>query len=122
MDELWRRHEGEIVSAAGFLLCGGQSSRMGTDKALLLLDGEPLVQRGLRTLDEVCREVAIAGGAQELSRFGRVIPDEVRGCGPLGGVVSALEQSLSEWNVFMSVDSPFVPASALFRLLFTASV
>lgn len=93
---------------------------MGRDKALLLLDGEPLVQRGLRMLEEVCSEVAIAGAAEDLSRFGRVIPDEVADCGPLGGIVSAMEQSSSEWNLFLSVDSPFVPAEALIRLLFMA--
>ena len=121
MDERWRKHENELVKAAGFLLCGGRSSRMGRDKALLLLNGEPLVQRGLRTLQEVCTEVAIAGAAQDLSSFGRVIPDEVADCGPLGGIVSAMEQSSSEWNLFLSVDSPFVPAAALIRLLVIAA-
>jgi molybdenum cofactor guanylyltransferase len=121
MHERWRRCESELVRASGFLLCGGRSSRMGRDKALLLLDGEPLVQRGLRTLEEVCSEVAIAGATEDLSRFGRVIPDKVADCGPLGGIVSAMEQSSSEWNLFLSVDSPFVPAEALIRLLFMAA-
>ena len=94
---------------------------MGRDKALLLLDGEPLVQRGLRTLGEVCTEVAIAGATQDLSRFGRVIPDEMADCGPLGGIVSAMEQSSSEWNMFLSVDSPFVPVEALKQLLLVAA-
>ena len=121
MDELWRKHESELVKAAGFLLCGGRSSRMGRDKALLLLNGEPLVQRGLRTLREVCTEVAIAGAAQDLSQFGRVIPDEMADCGPLSGIVSAMEQSSLEWNMFLSVDSPFVPAEVLNRLLLMAA-
>ena len=94
---------------------------MGRDKSLLLLDGEPLVSRGLRTLGEVCTEVAIAGAVQDLSRFGRVIPDEVTDCGPLGGIVSAMGQSSLEWNVFLSVDSPFVPVIALKRLLLVAA-
>jgi molybdopterin-guanine dinucleotide biosynthesis protein A len=119
MEELWR--ENELVKAAGFLLCGGRSSRMGRDKALLLLDGELLVQRGLRTLGAVCAEVAIAGGVEDLSRFGKVIPDDVAECGPLGGIVSAMEQSSSEWNLFLSVDSPFVPVAALKRLLLIAA-
>jgi molybdopterin-guanine dinucleotide biosynthesis protein A len=90
---------------------------MGRDKALLLLDGEPLVARALRTLSGVCAEVAIGGGREELSRFGRVIPDERAECGPLGGIVSALEQSRFEWNLFLAVDTPFVPLRALGRLL-----
>lgn len=120
MDELRRRQENEPVQAAGFLLCGGRSSRMGRDKSLLLLDGEPLVSRGLRTLREVCIEVAIAGAVEDLSRFGKVIPDDVTDCGPLGGIVSAMEQSSLEWNLFLPVDSPFVPVIALKRLLLEA--
>ena len=94
---------------------------MGTDKALLLLHGEPLVERGLKTLREVCTEVAIAGGSEDLSRFGRVIRDETAGCGPLGGIVSAMEQSRWEWNLFLPVDVPFVPAAGLKRLLLAAA-
>jgi molybdenum cofactor guanylyltransferase len=108
------------VPAAGFVLAGGQSSRMGQNKALLMLGGEPLVQRAARKLAEVCVEVAIAGGASELAPFGRVIPDETTGCGPLGGIVSALKQSSFEWNVFLSVDAPFVPVTVLMEMLVIA--
>src|SRR5260370_7432909 len=109
------------MRSAGFLLCGGRSSRMGTNKALLQFHGELLVQRGLRTLKEVCTEVAIAGGTEDLNRFGKIIQDETADCGPLGGIISAMEQSTSEWNLFLSVDTPFVPASALSRLLSVAA-
>ncbi len=101
----------------GFVLAGGRSTRMGRDKALLELEGETLVARGLRTLGEVCAEVAIAGGAEELRRFGRVIPDGLPGCGPLGGIVAALEQTLFEWNLFLAVDVPFVPRAVWARLI-----
>ena len=110
-----------LVPAAGFLLAGGRSSRMGRDKALLTLGGEPLVARGIRKLGEICAEVAIAGGDEELAKFGRVIPDKSPGCGPLGGIVSALEQSSFEWNVFLPVDAPYVPVAALKTLLSTAA-
>jgi molybdenum cofactor guanylyltransferase len=106
------------VPAVGFLLAGGRSSRMGRDKSLLMLGGEPLVRIGVRKLNEVCAEVAIAGGTDELLQFGRVIADKNPGCGPLGGIVSALEQSSFEWNLFLPVDAPFVPVSSLHTLLF----
>jgi len=109
------------IAAAGFVLAGGRSSRMGRDKALLTLGGEPLVQRAVGKLSEVCAEVAIAGGTEELMRFDRVIPDRFPGYGPLGGIVSALEQSPAEWNLFLSVDAPFVPVSCLKTLLLMAA-
>jgi len=121
----WRKgplpEETVLVSAAGFVLAGGRSTRMGQDKALLTLGGEPLVKRGVRKLSKVCAEVAIAGGAEDLTQFGRVIPDESAGCGPLGGIVAALEQSSFEWNLFLAVDAPFVPVSVLKALLFMAA-
>jgi molybdenum cofactor guanylyltransferase len=94
---------------------------MGQDKALLTLGGEPLVKRAIRNLNEVCAEVAIAGGIEDLTQFGRVIPDRFPGCGPLGGIVSALEQSSFERNLFLPVDAPFVPVSTLKALLFMAA-
>lgn len=109
------------VTIAGFVLAGGRSSRMGRDKALLMLGGETLVERCLRRLGEVVAEVAIAGGSEELSRFGRVIPDMHPGRGPLGGIVSALEQSSFAWNLFLPVDAPFVPASCLKTLISAAA-
>jgi molybdopterin-guanine dinucleotide biosynthesis protein A len=121
----WRKgiapDESVFVHAAGFVLAGGRSSRMGQDKALLTLGGEPLVQRAVRKLSAICAEVAIAGGSEDLARFGRVIPDKSPGCGPLGGIVSALEQSSFEWNLFLPVDAPFVPVSALKVLLLMAA-
>jgi molybdopterin-guanine dinucleotide biosynthesis protein A len=121
----WRKgiapNESVFVHAAGFVLAGGRSSRMGQDKALLTLGGEALVSRGVRKLSEVCAEVAIAGGTENLMQFGRVIPDESLGCGPLGGIVAALEQSSFEWNLFLAVDAPFVPVSVLKALLFMAA-
>jgi molybdopterin-guanine dinucleotide biosynthesis protein A len=106
-----------FVHAAGFLLAGGRSSRMGRDKALLTLGGEPLIKIGLEKLRVVCSEVAIAGGTEDLARFGRMVPDGRLDCGPLGGIVSALEQSLFEWNLFLPVDTPFVPVTCLKSLL-----
>jgi molybdopterin-guanine dinucleotide biosynthesis protein A len=94
---------------------------MGRDKALLTLGGEPLVKIGLEKLRVVCPEVAIAGGPEDLGRFGPVVPDRRLNCGPLGGIVSALERSLFEWNLFLPVDTPFVPVACLRSLLFTAA-
>lgn len=107
--------------AAGFVLAGGRSSRMGQDKALLKLGGEALVERCLRRLGEVCVEVAIAGGSADLARFGRIVPDMSPGCGPLGGIVSALAESRFAWNLFLPVDAPFVPVSCLRELLSAAT-
>src|SRR5260370_33366300 len=113
----WRKgiapDESVFVRAAGFVLAGGRSSRMGQDKALLTLGGEALVKRGVRKLSEVCAEVSISGGTEDLTRFGNVIPDKNPGCGPLGGIVAALARISFEWTLLLTVYAPFVPVSLL---------
>ena len=125
LDFNWRRrvtpNEGERALAAGFVLAGGRSSRMGHDKALLMLDCEPLIAKGVRKLNRVCVEVAIAGGSENLAPFGRVISDKNPGCGPLSGIVAALGQSSFKWNLFLPVDAPFVPVSVLKAMLAQAA-
>ncbi|ADW68775.1 molybdenum cofactor guanylyltransferase [Granulicella tundricola] len=108
------------MEVAGFLLAGGLSSRMGRDKALLELGGETLVARGVRTLGEVCVDVAICGRV-ELGPFGRVVVDEEAGRGPLGGIVAGLSQTAWEWNLFCPVDVPFVPRVAWERIVARAA-
>jgi molybdopterin-guanine dinucleotide biosynthesis protein A len=49
----------------------------------------------------------------ELEAFAPLVPDVHPGCGPLGGIEAALLHSLYEWNLFLPVDMPFVPASFL---------
>jgi molybdenum cofactor guanylyltransferase len=101
--------------AAGFVLAGGQSSRMGTDKALVELDGEPLVARSLNILRQADLSATIAGARSELSRFAPVIDDP--GDGPLSGVCAALRSMQAEYAVFLSVDMPLLPSSLLACLL-----
>ena len=106
-----------VHDAAGFVLAGGASSRMGTDKALVKLGGRPLVEHSLATLREAGLEAAIAGARSDLSAFGPVVDDTEPGCGPLGGVCAALASTQAGWAVFLSVDLPLAPAALLDCLL-----
>jgi molybdopterin-guanine dinucleotide biosynthesis protein A len=113
--------------AAGFVLAGGRSSRMGAEKALKLLRGEPLVVRALRTLREAGEllpaikisgfPVAIAGARIPLDAFAPVVPDAEPDRGPLGGVCAALRATEARWAVFLSVDQPLIPPALLAFLL-----
>jgi len=101
--------------AAGFVLAGGQSSRMGTDKALLELNGEPLIVCALQTLRRAGLTTAIAGASSELSAYGQVIEDA--GQGPLSGICAALASTDARLVVFTSVDMPLLPAALIGYLL-----
>ncbi len=108
--------------AAGFVLAGGRSSRMGSDKALALFTGEPLICVALLAMEQVGISGQIAGSRSDLSHFARQIPDRTADAGPLGGVYTALIASTTKWNVFAPVDMPLLPASLLRALLERAMI
>lgn len=100
-----------------FVLAGGQSTRMGRDKALLELDGRPLIVLALERLRALGATPRICGSRPDLARFAEVIPDKVADSGPLGGIEAALAASNSELNLFLPVDAPLIPAEFLRWLL-----
>jgi molybdopterin-guanine dinucleotide biosynthesis protein A len=102
-------------SRAGFLLAGGMSTRMGTDKAFLNFDGQSLLDRALIAMQTVCNRVTIVGDPSKFANYeaGSVIADIFPGCGPLAGIHSALVHSVAELNLMLAVDIPFVTAELL---------
>jgi molybdenum cofactor guanylyltransferase len=91
---------------------------MGTEKALLMVDGEPLVLRVARRMDAAASPVLLAPGVR--GRLGDLGYDEVddatEGSGPLGGLVAGLAASLHPLMAVAAVDMPFVSAR-VFTLL-----
>ena len=100
-------------SLAGFVLAGGRSTRMGQDKALLPLNGVPLIQRAVRKLRKLTSQVCILGSRPELSPFAPLVPDLRESCGPLGGMEAALSHTSCDWSLVLPVDMPFLPAALL---------
>ena len=113
---------GGTQRAAGFVLAGGESRRMGRDKALLSFCGRPLVENALGILREAGLEARIAGSRSALGEFAPVVADAEPGLGPLGGVCAALAASCAERALFLPVDLPLLPASLIAFLLFRAEI
>jgi len=97
------------MQITGIILSGGQSTRMGTDKALLRINGKTLLECALGICRPVCSDILISSNNPEHEKFGyKIIPDERKNCGPLGGIYSCLKKSVTDWNFIISVDSAFV--------------
>jgi len=111
---------GAEFGVAAFVLAGGKSARMGSDKAFLRLGGETLLSRALKTAGGVSGDVRIMGDAQKFAAFGRVVEDVYRDRGPLGGIHAALSSSTAELNLMLAVDLPFVIPKFLKYLLVRA--
>jgi len=102
---------------AAFILAGGKSTRMGTDKAFVMLNGRTLLQHALDLVSAVTANVRIVGAASKFQQFAPVVEDIFSGCGPLAGIHAALQSSASELNLILAVDVPLVPLDLLRYLL-----
>lgn len=101
----------------GFILLGGASSRMGTDKAKLSLDGKQFVERIAEQLAIVTESVRVVGAADSARSFKwENVPDVFPRWGALGGLYSALEASRADWAVIVACDLPFVTGELFVRL------
>ena len=103
---------------SGFILAGGLSTRMGSDKALLKISGEPLLGRMITIIRPFCQNVAISGMKDDYLVFNtEMVADCLAGIGPISGIYSSLKFSNSDWNLLVSVDVPFLNAELLELLI-----
>lgn len=108
---------GAFSDVSAFILAGGKSTRMGTDKAFVSLDGRTLLARMLDLARSVADDVRIVGDSDKYSPFAPVVEDVYPGCGPLGGIHAALHGSHRDLNLILAVDVPFVSLALLLYLI-----
>lgn len=97
------------MKITGIILAGGKSRRMGTNKALLDINGIMLIERVAEVLHQTCDEILIAGGDEET--YGHlgypIAPDIFPGCGPLSGIHAGLTASAYEYSFVAACDIPY---------------
>lgn len=106
-----------LPDVAAFVLAGGRSSRMGADKALVQLNGQPLIVHALGILRAAGLNPSIAGARSSLESFAPVVADSQPDQGPLGGICSALASSSANWAIFLTIDLPLIPPNLISYLL-----
>jgi len=113
----------EVKKVGGVVLCGGESRRMGASKALLSIDGEPMLGRVVRIVRSVVWPVVVAHRPGQalppLDDDVRAVPDQVTGVGPLAGLLSGLEALRDECDAAFvcACDQPLLQGSFVSRLL-----
>lgn len=101
----------------GFILVGGASSRMGRDKAHLVLQGRSFVERIHEALSTVAGLVSTVGAKEADSTFTlRNVPDVYEAWGALGGLHGALSACRAEWAAVVACDLPFITGDLMARL------
>jgi molybdopterin-guanine dinucleotide biosynthesis protein A len=98
-----------------FILAGGASSRMGTDKSQLLINEKTFTQHIANTLFQVTDSVTLVGHAVADPRL-KVAKDVYPGWGALGGLHAALNACTTQWALIIACDLPFVTGALFVQL------
>lgn len=104
---------------SAIILAGGRSSRMGTPKALLPFDGEPLIRHIVRTLTALFDEVVVVAAPEQSlpSLPATIVHDDVAYQGPVGGICYGLQAAGGEFGFVTSCDSAFLKPQLISHLL-----
>lgn len=106
------------LKIAAYILAGGKSSRMGTDKGMLLLNGKRLVDHVADTVKSAGLEVTIVSDHADYQTLNyRVIPDLLKGYGPAGGVYTAMKDTRADQLLFCTCDAPSISPDLVRGLL-----
>jgi FdhD protein len=102
--------QAKIEDVAGVILAGGESRRMGRNKALLDVDGSPIITRIYRMLAHLFHEVIVVTNTPLDYDFlpCRKVPDLYPGCGSVAGLHSALSHSRTAYSFVTACDMPFL--------------
>jgi|SRR5579859_107320 len=108
-----------LQKVSGAILAGGQSRRMGRDKAALLIQGEPLLARTVRLVRAVTPDVAIIGppALGVLAPDVPIIADRWPNQGPLGGMATAFQSLSGRVLLVVGCDMPFLNPNLLRYLI-----
>lgn len=104
------------------VLCGGKSTRMGTDKGMVQIMGRTMVEHVIAHVRPLCNRILISTNFDVYKYLGyEVIKDQWQDFGPAAGILSCLYASDTESNLVISCDLPMATTS-LFEKLYGYSV
>jgi len=100
--------QGRIIGATAVVLAGGRGRRFGSDKALALLNGDPLIHHVTTCLEQIFSLCIIAANEAEKYAFLGlpVIPDRYPNRGHLSGIHAALGAITTPWAFVAACDMP----------------
>ncbi len=106
-----------MLDVEGFILVGGRSSRMGTDKSRLQIGGRTSVERIAAELRQITRRISLVGPSRaDADPDLKMVPDTHEHWGALGGIHAALSACTDAWALIVACDLPFVTRDLCSRL------
>ena len=107
------------MRTAALILAGGKSSRFGTDKSMLTIGGERMIETQVAKCGGLCDEVLILCGEKEKFHLDgiREVPDICPGQGPLSGIMAGMLASRAELFFVVACDMPMFSTELAQKLL-----
>jgi molybdopterin-guanine dinucleotide biosynthesis protein A len=101
---------GLIKDITGIILSGGKSSRYGKNKALVSLDGTPIIERVIQVLSSIFQKTVLITNDPEDYAYLKLpmYQDIIKGIGPLGGIYTGLESISDPAGFVVACDMPFL--------------
>jgi molybdopterin-guanine dinucleotide biosynthesis protein A len=104
------------MTLTAVLLAGGESRRMGKEKATIVFNGEPLWQRQITLLRHLgAKKILVSARAERSWRPAdtELVLDQPPSRGPISGLTAALARTRTSHLVALGVDMPFVTVAQL---------
>ena len=109
----------------GVVLCGGQSSRMGSDKGLLMLNNKTWTQKAIDTLSNFQIPVVISVNKTQYKDYSSILPTDIllpddpslQLHGPLCGLLSVYLKYPQEDLLILACDMPLIDTELIKQLL-----
>ncbi len=103
---------------SAIILAGGKSSRMGTDKGLIDINGKAMVQWVLDLVKEFTDDIYIISANPNYNQFNYpLVSDVFPNAGPLGGIYSGLLKIKNKKALILSCDTPFIEVKTIENLI-----
>jgi molybdenum cofactor guanylyltransferase len=101
-----------------YILCGGKSTRMQTEKGLVLYHGKPFIEHIIEAVLPISSNIILVTNTDDYDYLEyRKIKDIQPEKGPLGGIYTAFMESESELNLILSCDIPLITTEILEELI-----
>jgi molybdopterin-guanine dinucleotide biosynthesis protein A len=100
----------------GLVLAGGQSTRMGMDKALIDYHGQPQYLYVYKLLEKFCDKVYISSKEKKYHLPTILDSSKLESLGPIAGIISAFEYEVNDWLV-VAIDYPLFSEDHMLKLI-----
>ncbi len=97
-----------ITDCTGLILSGGESQRMGQDKASLLFSGRTLLEQVASVLQPLFKDIIVSTRMPRPDSDLPQVSDHPAHKGPLAGLIAGLEHANTSWVFVVACDMPFI--------------